>query len=263
MLKIGSGWLPHAHQEKLAEYQEEVDGQLTYREQVKAADRLYSARRGNSTFAAVRMELAELCSGPRRCMYCEDSAADEIEHFRPRDLYPEVVFAWMNFLYACGLCNRRKSNRFFVIHTDTGAFIDVTRPRGAPNSRPASGDVALIDPRRENPQDFLMLDLRDTFEFTPMADAGTTDYERAIHTIEVLGLNDRDYLVMARRNAFDSYRAVLDAYGQQSDPQRRCAIRRAIRDGSHPTVWREMKRQQSKMDVLANLFARAPELLEA
>ena len=24
--------------------------------------------------------------GPNRCMYCEDSCADEIEHFRPKDL---------------------------------------------------------------------------------------------------------------------------------------------------------------------------------
>ena len=37
---------------------------------------------------------------------------------------------------------------------------------------------------RENPLDFLMLDLRETFEFTPIADAGTQDYERASYTIE-------------------------------------------------------------------------------
>lgn len=81
---------------------------------------------------------------------------------------------------------------------DTGAFVDVTRPYKTPVVRPASGDAALIDPRRENPLDFLMLDLRDTFEFTPIADAGTQDYERATYTIEVQGLNDRDYLVIKR-----------------------------------------------------------------
>ena len=73
-------------------------------EQVKAAKTLFKSRnrKENRTFAAVRKELADLCSGSRRCMYCDDSVADEVEHFRPKDLYPEVVFAWMNYLYACG-----------------------------------------------------------------------------------------------------------------------------------------------------------------
>lgn len=36
-------------------------------------------------FADVRRVLDEMCSGPRRCGYCEDSCADEIEHIRPKD----------------------------------------------------------------------------------------------------------------------------------------------------------------------------------
>ena len=180
-------------------------------------------------------------------MYCEDSVADEVEHFRPKDLYPEVVFAWMNYLYACGPCNGRKNNKF-VVMDGTGKLVDVTRPHKAPVVRPTSGDAALIDPRRENPLDFLMLDLRDTFEFTPIADAGTQDYERASYTIEVLGLNDRDYLVRARRTAFRNYRALLSAYGPERNPQRRCAGMRAIRDNNHPTVWWEMKRQRQRWE---------------
>ena len=167
----------------------------------------------------------------------------------------------MNYLYACGPCNGWKSNKFVVID-DTGAFVDVTRPYKAPVVRPASGDAALIDPRRENPLDFLMLDLRETFEFTPIADAGTQDYERASYTIEVLGLNDRDYLVMARKTAFEIYRALLCTYGRERDPQRRYVGMRAIRDNNHPTVWWEMKRQRQRWEELANLFAHAPEFLD-
>ena len=48
-------------------------------------------------------------------MYCEDSVADEVEHFRPKDLYPDVVFAWRNYLYACGQCNGGKNNRFSIV----------------------------------------------------------------------------------------------------------------------------------------------------
>ena len=263
MLKIRNGRLPRIHQDKLAEYQKDVDEKCSYPEQVKAAKTLFKSRnrKENRTFAAVRKELADLCSGSRRCMYCEDSVADEVEHFRPKDLYPEVVFAWMNYLYACGPCNGRKNNKFVVVD-GTDAFVDVTRPYGAPVVPPASGDTALIDPRRENPLDFLMLDLRDTFEFTPIADAGTQDYERASYTIEVLGLNDRDYLVGARRTAFRNYHALLSAYGPERNPQRRCAGMRAIRENNHPTVWWEMKRQRQRWEELAELFAHAPEFLE-
>ena len=262
MLKIGNGRLPQIHQDELAEYQKDVDAKGSYPEQVKAAKTLFKSRnrKDNTTFAVVRKELSDLCSGSRRCMYCEDSVADEVEHFRPKDLYPEVVFAWMNYLYACGPCNREKSKKFVVVD-DTGAFVDVTRTRGAPVVRPAAGDAALIDPRRENPLDFLMLDLRETFEFTPIADAGTRDYERARYTIEVLGLNRRDYLVEARRTAFASYRALLDTYGREHDPERRLVGMRAIRGNGHPTVWWEMKRQQ-RWEELAALFAHAPEFLD-
>ena len=110
--------------------------------------------------------------------------------------------------------------------------------------------------------DFLMLDLRETFEFTPIANAGTQDYEPASYTIEVLGLNDRDYLVKARETAFRNYHALLSTYGPERDPQRRCVGMRAIRDNDHPTVWWEMKRQQQRWAELANLFAHAPDLLD-
>lgn len=107
-----------------------------------------------------------------------------------------------------------------------------------------------------------MLDLRETFEFTPIADAGTRDYERASYTIEVLGLNSRDYLVKARKTAFRNYSALLYTYGQERDPQRRCDGMHAIRDNNHPTVWSEMKRQQQRWQELAELFAHAPEFLD-
>ena len=78
----------------------------------------------------------------------------------------------------------------------------------------------------------------------------------------MLGLNERDYLVRARKTAFQNYRALLSAYGLERNPQRRCAGVRAIRDNNHPTVWWEMKRQRQRWEELADLFALAPEFLE-
>lgn len=92
-----------------------------------------------------------MCSGSRRCLYCEDSCADEVEHIKPQDLYPEFVFVWENYLYACGPCNGGKNNAFAVFDPATGATIIVTRKRGDPVTPPAVGTDVFINPRTEDP----------------------------------------------------------------------------------------------------------------
>src|SRR5690242_1013908 len=56
-------------------------------------------------FSEVRQVLADMCSGIERCMYCEDSAATDIDHFQPRRLDPLLSFVWTNYLAACSWCN--------------------------------------------------------------------------------------------------------------------------------------------------------------
>ena len=266
MLKIRNGRLSPKARERLAGYQRDVDGQDTYPARVARAksrfDSLNSPR--NATFAAVRRKLAEMCDGERRCMYCEDSAADEIEHFKPKNLYPEAAFVWPNYLYACGPCNGPKNNRFMVADARTGDLLDVTRRKNDPVVPPRQGDPVLINPRRENPLDFLMLDIRDTFEFTPVADGGLP-LERARYTIRVLRLNERDYLKEARRIQMISYTALLTTYadlrGQGATRRDLAGVKRGIQHSPHPTVWAEMKRQRTRHPDLANLFDAAPEAL--
>lgn len=195
-------------------------------------------------------------------MYCEDSVADEVEHFRPKDLYPEVVFAWTNYFYACGPCNGPKNNQFSIVDANS-QLIDVTRPRGAPIVSPTSGDIALIDPRRESPLDFMMLELRDTFEFTSIAQAGSVAELRANYTIKVLRLNERDYLVDAKENAFGGFRARLSEYithrnvgANRSELKR---LREGIQRAPHPTVWAEVVRQRLHHPAIGALFDDAPE----
>ena len=252
----------------MAEYQRDVNARSTYPERVSRAKKKFKDynKNRNPTFVAVRKKLAELCGGIRRCMYCEDSVADEVEHFKPKDLYPEVVFAWRNYLYACGGCNGGKNNRFSVIESGNGGLVDVTRLRRARVTPPRKGAATLIDPRHENPLDFIVLDLRNTFEFTPVADVGTVEYRRADYTIDLLRLNDRDYLREGRRNAMKTYRALLAEYvglRRAERPDRdRAQVKRCIRCNPHPTVWAEMKRQHGHHDSLATLFHAAPEALD-
>ncbi len=129
---ILSPLLPADAADALAELQRDIDARLTYRERVAAGKSAFSSknRRGDATFDKVREALTAMCAGRCRCMYCEDSTADEVEHFSPKDLYPEHVFAWLNYLYACGPCNGPKSNKFQIISAGSKAIVDVTRPRG-------------------------------------------------------------------------------------------------------------------------------------
>ena len=264
MLKLVNKRLPRTATVKLAEYQKSVNEAGGYSDQVDKAKRAFKQRnrKTNAAFKKVKEKLLEMCNGSRRCMYCEDSVADEVEHFQPKDLYPEVVFAWKNYFYACGPCNGPKNSKFSVINSAT-VLVDVTRKVRAPITPPAKGKMALIDPRRENPLDFMMLDLRDTFEFTSITTDGSEDDLRATYTIYILRLNERDYLVDARRNALGGFRARLKEYvdarnsgGSRSDLR---LLREGIRRAPHPTVWAEMVRQRNHYPKIKVLFDAAPE----
>lgn len=271
MIKVRNGRLPKQASDRLKQYQEEVDNAGGYADRVAAAKTKFRSRnrKTNAAFAAVREKLTAMCSGLGRCMYWEDAPADEVEHHKPKDLYPELAFVWRNYLYACGPCNGPKNNQFGVIDSATGQLVDVSRPRGAPVTPPAFGNPALIDPRTEDPLVFLMLDLRDTFELTPLPEPGTVEHVRASYTIKVLRLrlNERDQLVAARENAFGGYRARLREYIQHRDSgvtRRELArLKAGFRTAPHATVWAEMKRQHSHLQhiELANLFGQAPEAL--
>ncbi|HYT88018.1 MAG TPA: hypothetical protein VEL76_04805 [Gemmataceae bacterium] len=214
MMRLPPLVLPTAARQTLQTYQREVDGEPTYFHRVEAADRLFKSRNNlsNRTFRVVRSKLHEMCSGARRCCYCEDSCADEIEHVRPKSLYPERVFVWENYLYACGPCNGPKNNRYAVFVGKRKRLVPVTRGKDDPVKPPPTGTHVFIDPRSENPLDYMELDLLETFRFVPTAEEGTVDYLRADYTIKVLRLNDRDVLPEARRCAFGSYRARLHEY---------------------------------------------------
>jgi uncharacterized protein (TIGR02646 family) len=258
--------LPAQTQEKLNDYQQEVDKELNYAKQVSAAKKLFRLRNTskNQTFHMIRATLDQMCSGARRCCYCEDSCADEVEHIRPKDLYPERVFVWKNYLYACGTCNAPKGNQFAVIESKTGHFVNVARRKDDPIVPPLPGISVLIDPRHENPLDYMALDLLDTFMFVPTADNDTQAYRRANYTI--LRLNSRDVLIKARRNAFDSYKARLYEYQKkQTNGATRQELKyliKSLQEMHHPTVWFEMKRQHRFHNELNQLFQEIPEALE-
>lgn len=262
MIRIFDQPLPRQAALALVAWQASVDAQSTYAQRVAAAKRDFAQRNRhrNSTFVAVRKTLRAMTSGACRCMYCEDSAADEVEHFRPKDLYPEEVFRWTNYLYSCGPCNGGKRHHCAVFAASNGRFTDVTRATGAPVVAPVAGDDVLLHPRRDDPLACLELDLRGTFCFQPRATVDARSRRRASYTIKTLDLN-RDLLLKARGEAYNSYRARLSEYLHCASAQRQRRAE-ALRRMQHPTVWAEMKRQHARLPELRVLFERAPEALD-
>jgi uncharacterized protein (TIGR02646 family) len=266
MLQLWDPGLSQAAQDGLNQYQDEVDGAGDYAAQVAAAKNTFSNRnrKNNAVFQDVRAALAKMAGDAMRCAYCEDSAADEVEHIKPKDLYPEDVFRWPNYVYVCGPCNGRKRNNFSVIDPRDDV-VDVTRARGAPVVVPIDGLPALIDPRSEDPMQFFDMDLQGTFIVLVALDLNPVDELRATFTIELLGLN-RDLLLTVRRDAYVGYRARLLEYAEKAaqgaSNSELGAIRASLLRSPHPTVWEEMKRQAHYIEELTGLFAAVPAAAE-
>lgn len=241
--------------------QAEIDAVPMCTDRVKLARARFKAenRLENTTFGAIRRTLASMCAGACRCMYCEDSAANEVEHFRPKLLYPELVFVWLNYLYTCGPCNRVKRSHFRLL-VSVSDYDDLKSGRTDVVVESSNG-AALIDPRKDDPLLYLSIDLTDTFWFVPRHAPGTPDWARAQYTIDLLKLNERDYLPQARKAAYGTYRARLREYLEARGTTRAALLAEAIGRYDHPSVWAEMKAQSKLMPDLAPLFAAAPEAL--
>lgn len=109
---------------------------------------------------SIRKNLATMCIGSVRCAYCEDSAADEVEHILPKNLFSQHSFKWSNYLFACGPCNGPKSNRYGTVN---GVSVkEFTRSKKDPVVPPPVGQSGFIDPRTEDAFDFLEMDLGGT-----------------------------------------------------------------------------------------------------
>jgi len=83
------------------------------------ADRRYSNARQADWFKPIIRKLKRLAKPGQRCMYCSGSEAADLEHFRPRSVYPGVALTWKNFLWSCTPCNRAKLDHF-PPHTEPG-----------------------------------------------------------------------------------------------------------------------------------------------
>lgn len=64
------------------------------------------ARPRDSRWREFHLDLAAAFSG--LCGYCEELCPGEIDHFRPKNRFPERVYAWSNWVFSCHRCNQLK-----------------------------------------------------------------------------------------------------------------------------------------------------------
>ncbi|WP_305816300.1 hypothetical protein [Photobacterium leiognathi] len=91
MLKMQQAILEQSVVTHLSTKQSVIDSEQTYANKVAKGKSLWN-NKSTAQFRKVRAKLEKICVGKRRCNYCEDSVADEVEHIKPKDIYPSQVF---------------------------------------------------------------------------------------------------------------------------------------------------------------------------
>ena len=84
----------------------------------------------------------------KKCAFCESTITHidygQIEHFKPKSIYPDQCFEWNNLLLSCAICNGSgsKGNKF-PLEAEGGPF---------------------INPTTENPDDFFKFEYDDVLK---------------------------------------------------------------------------------------------------
>jgi hypothetical protein len=247
----------------LVSRQGEIDAATSFEQAVALAKERFD-QKPRALFSRVRLALAVTSGDLIRCGYCEDSCADEVEHVWPKIFFPGRTFDPGNYLYACGICNPAKRDKFNVRYS--GQWLDLTAHRKANGwIAPPDGTARFIDPLTEQPMDLLWLDIAaKSFRLVPIFDEGTVEYERAEFTINALRLN-REVIVEARRNAYSGFVDRIAAYFSDKVRGASQAVLDSrlfeLRRSPHQTVRLEIARQVSATSLDQDLVASYPEVL--
>jgi uncharacterized protein (TIGR02646 family) len=277
----------------LKKLQGQIDTLSTYKAQVKGAKVLWQNKKKTNpqkaAFNRVEKELQKIAIGANHyCNYCEANVGTTIEHIYPRGLFPNKTFVWENYLWTCKECNGKHKVSQFQIFKDSNSSEIIDLIKDYSFVRPPNEDSVFINPRVENPLDYLQLDLESGLFASKEESTNSRAYKRAFYTLETLQLNARQDLVASRQKAYQTYQDLLQQYiniQKSTSPEALIAIfsisnntkrapwekqkslanlefQKAFMDQAHPTVWKEMQRQFESIPSLKKLFQQVPEVLD-
>lgn len=288
MIKMASANLSLSAGQLLSDLQDKIDSKAGFKEKTDEAQRQWNAKRSSNakrqSFDEVVSKLEELTISEGLCNYCELNESNDIEHIYPKSFFPEHTFGWTNYLLACKQCNSGfKLDKCHVLDP-AGHLVEVVR-----GNQPQFNDIAIINPRVEDPANFMILNL-ETFTFSPMPGLSIRDQNRFKSTIDILELNTLDVLIRGRRLAAMHYydkmrnlvsilncarktqlRKLLNPYDDRFDFNKtlrelkeeiKANRRDYIQRYAHPSVWHAIKLVDSKLkDSWKQIFASIPEAL--
>ena len=131
--------------------------------------RYYTQKRGPKPYDMHWLEFREQLGNKffRVCGYCEQECKAEVDHFRPKSKYPELVYKWDNWVYSCHECNSAKGDKW--------------------------AGHGYVDPcaktRSARPEEYFDFDVL-TGRIIPKGELNVARHSRAMNTIRDLGLND-------------------------------------------------------------------------
>jgi uncharacterized protein (TIGR02646 family) len=142
------------------------------------------------------------------CAYCEQVCKGEVDHFRPKSRFPELVYRWSNWVHACHTCNQNKQEKW-----PSGGYVN-----------PCATSA------RARPEAHFDFDTK-TAEIVPTRDAMAVQQRRSLVTVRDLGLNDYHHLkaraqwlmvvklALAARNADERerYEVVADVASRERE----------------------------------------------
>ena len=110
-----------------------------------------------------------------QCGYCESICRGQVDHFRPKSTFPELVYEWSNWVFACSACNQAKGDKW-----------------------PAEG---YVDPCAASescrPENYFTFNTRNG-AITPLSGLDTDRFEKAQQMIANLKLNDKHHMERRR-----------------------------------------------------------------
>jgi uncharacterized protein (TIGR02646 family) len=164
--------IPPAVLDRLAE---ETSAVISHADPKAEAKRRYEKARKAKWFRPVVDALVKMAGPGQRCMFCSGSEASDVEHYRPKAIFPEKAMTWQNYLWSCTICNRFKGDHF------------------PPETEPGG---QILNPSEDDPWQYFFID--EFGNLTPVYDRRTNALDlRATSTRDILKLN-RDALQESR-----------------------------------------------------------------
>ena len=131
------------------------------------------------------------------CAYCQQvcqpptlaqkSNEESVDHFRPRDKFPELWLDWLNLVFACRRCNQNKGNRWPGYQDElTNQYLSRLDSRYTPVSEYVNPN---LDDGQRPASEFFSFNI-ETGEMTPSEQLDTEEWSRAYRTIWDIELND-------------------------------------------------------------------------